>query len=68
MNDNFYKYLALLVALIVMLLSYAFKLITGELEIAYILRDFVIFIIVYIICRFLFKYIEYIIKYYRKLF
>jgi uncharacterized membrane protein len=68
MSDNFYKYLAVLIAFIVMLLSYMFKLLTGELEISYILRDFFIFIVVYIICRFLLKYIEQIVKYYRKLF
>jgi len=68
MNDNFYKYLAVLIAFIVMFLSYMFKLLTGELEIAYILRDFFIFIVVYVICRLLLKYIERIVKYYRKLF
>ena len=68
MNDNFYKYLAVLIAFIVMFLSYMFKLLTGELEIVYILRDFFIFIVVYVICRLLLKYIERIVKYYRKLF
>lgn len=68
MSDNIYKYLALLIAVLVMLLSYMFKLLTGELEIPYILRDIFIFIVVYIICRYLLKYIEQIIKYYRKLY
>ena len=68
MTNNFYNYLALLIAILVMLISYMLKIISGKLEISYILRDFFIFIIVYIICRYLLKYIGHIINYYRKLY
>ncbi|MDY6820650.1 MAG: hypothetical protein SVN78_03390 [Deferribacterota bacterium] len=68
MDNKFYDYLALLIAVLVFMASYFFKIITARLEISFIIRDFIVFIIVYVICRLLLKYLTIIIKYYKEMF
>jgi hypothetical protein len=68
MKGNFYSYLALFISFLVLLISYMIKVYTGSLELSFLVRDFIIFCIMYILCRLIFRHIELIIKYYKKIF
>jgi len=61
------EHLALLAASFVFLLSILYKFYLGFIDIEFLLRDFVIFIILYFVCKKLFKLIYSVVESYKEL-
>lgn len=66
--SGLHKHISLLVASTVFILSFLYKfLIYFDLEVSFVIKDFVLFMVVYTVCKIIFSHMESIFNIYRKL-
>ena len=67
-RNSIHGYLALLVASFIFISSVLYKFYIGFIQFEFLIRDFVIFILIYFICYKIFRLIEDLVEYYKDLF
>ena len=67
-RNGIHGYLALLVASFIFIFSVLYKFYVGFIQFEFLIRDFVIFILIYFICDKIFRLIEDLVEYYKDLF